>query len=148
MITVSQVLKDKGYSDVWSITPAASTYEALKLMSDKNVGALLVIEAGKPVGIISERDYARKVILKGKSALDTPVSEIMTEEVISVDPEQSMEACMALMTEKRVRHLPVLANDQLIGLISIGDVVKEIIADQKSFIQSLQDYIEGTGYGH
>jgi CBS domain-containing protein len=147
MITVQQVLKDKGYSDVWTVSPAASVYDALKLMSDKNVGALPVIEAGKLVGIISERDYARKVILKGKSSLNTPVSEIMTQEVISVQPKQSMEECMSLMTQKRVRHLPVLADDQLMGIISIGDVLKEIISDQKAFIQSLQDYIEGRGYG-
>jgi CBS domain-containing protein len=146
MITVQQVLKDKGYSDVWTVSPDASVYDALKLMSDKNVGALPVIEAGKLVGIISERDYARKVILKGKSSLNTPVSEIMTQEVISVQPEQSMEECMSLMTQKRVRHLPVLADDQLMGLISIGDVLKEIISDQKAFIESLQNYIEGTGY--
>jgi CBS domain-containing protein len=144
---VSQVLKDKGYSDVWSITPDAPVYEALKLMSEKNVGALLVIETGKPVGIISERDFARKAILKGKSSLDTPVSEIMTQKVISIHPEQSMEECMALMTDKHVRHLPVLVNDQVIGLISIGDVVKEIISYQKTLIQSFQNYIEGTGYG-
>jgi CBS domain-containing protein len=147
MITVRQVLKDKGYSDVWSITPDATVHEALKLMSDKNVGALPVVEAGKLVGIISERDYARKVILKEKSFLNTPVREIMTEEVTSVHPEQSMEECMLLMTERRVRHLPILVDDRLTGIISIGDVLKEIISDQKSFIQDLQDYIEGTGYG-
>ncbi|MCL4297281.1 MAG: CBS domain-containing protein [Anaerolineae bacterium] len=147
MITVQQVLKDKGYSDVWIVSPGASVNEALKLMSDKNVGALPVTEAGKLVGIISERDYARKVILKGKSSLSTPVSEIMTADVISVQPEQSMEECMTLMTQKRVRHLPVLVEDKLVGLISIGDVLKEIISDQKAFIESLQNYIEGTGYG-
>ncbi len=147
MITVNQVLKTKGYSDVWSITPDTPVYEALKMMSDKDVGALPVVKAGKLVGIISERDYARKVILKGKSSLNTPVSEIMTEEVISVDPEQSMEECMVLMTDKHVRHLPILVDDRLMGIISIGDVVKEIISDQKSFILSLQNYIAGTGYG-
>jgi CBS domain-containing protein len=147
MITVQQVLKDKGYSDVWTVSPDASVNDALRLMSDKNVGALPVIEAGKLIGIISERDYARKVILKGKSSLNTPVSEIMTAEVISVQPEQSMEECMTLMTQKRVRHLPVLVGDKLVGLISIGDVLKEIISDQKAFIESLQNYIEGTGYG-
>jgi CBS domain-containing protein len=147
MITVQQVLKDKGYSDVWTVSPDSSVNDALRLMSDKNVGALPVTEVGKLVGIISERDYARKVILKGKSSLNTPVSEIMTAEVISVQPEQSMEECMTLMTQKRVRHLPVLVEDKLVGLISIGDVLKEIISDQKAFIQSLQDYIEGRGYG-
>jgi CBS domain-containing protein len=129
------------------ITPNAPVYEALKLMSEKNVRALLVIEAGKPVGIISERDYAKKVILKEKSSWDMLVSEIMSQKVISVPPEQSMEGCMALMTDKHVRHLSVLVDDQVIGLISIGDVVKEIISDQKTIIQSFQNYIEGTGYG-
>jgi len=147
MITVMQVLKGKGYSDIYSITPDATVYEALRLMSDKNVGALPVLETGKLVGIISERDYARKVILKGKSSLNTPVREIMTEEVTSVHPEQSMEECMMLITERRVRHLPILVDGRLIGIISIGDVLKAIISDQKSFIRNLQDYIEGTGYG-
>jgi CBS domain-containing protein len=147
MITVKQVLKDKGYSDVWTVSPDTSVFEALKLMSTKNVGALPVMATGKLVGIVSERDYARKVVLKGKTSLNTPVKEIMTSEVISVHPERSMEDCMEIMTKQRVRHLPIVVNDDLVGIISIGDVLKEIISDQKELIRSLQNYIEGTGYG-
>lgn len=147
MITVKQVLQGKGYPETWTISPDATVFEALKLLSEKRVGALPVVEAGKLVGILSERDYARKVILKGKSSLNTPVREIMTEEVITVEPEQSMQACMELMTNMRVRHLPVLDNTKLLGIISIGDVLKEIITEQELFIRDLQNYIEGRGYG-
>lgn len=147
MITVKQVLQGKGYPETWTISPDATVFEALKLLSEKRVGALPVVEAGKLVGILSERDYARKVILKGKSSLNTPVREIMTEEVITVEPEQSMQACMELMTNMRVRHLPVLDNAKLLGIISIGDVLKEIITEQELFIRDLQNYIEGRGYG-
>ncbi len=147
MITVKQVLQGKGYPETWTISPDATVFEALKLLSEKRVGALPVVEAGKLVGILSERDYARKVILKGKSSLNTPVREIMTEEVITVEPEQSMQACMELMTNMRVRHLPVLDNGKLLGIISIGDVLKEIITEQELFIRDLQNYIEGRGYG-
>lgn len=146
MITVKQVLQAKGYHDVWSIAPDSTVYDALKMMSDKGVGALPVVEGEKLVGIMSERDYARKVILRGRSSLKTPVREIMTERVIVVHPDQTMRECMELMTNKRVRHLPVVSNDQLIGLISIGDVLKEIISEQELFIQDLQNYIEGRGY--
>jgi CBS domain-containing protein len=146
MITAKQVLKEKGH-DIWSTTPDSSVYDALKLMSEKNVGALLVMEGEELIGIISERDYARKVILRGRSSLQTPVKEIMTEKIVTIDPDQPMTECMKLMTDKRVRHLPVMEDEKLVGVISIGDVVKEIIADQKSFIQSLVNYIEGTGYG-
>ena len=146
MITVKQVLQDKGYPETWTITPEATVFDALKLLSEKRVGALPVIEGENLVGILSERDYARKVILQGKSSLNTPVREIMTEKVISVDPEESMQACMELMTNMRVRHLPVLADSKLIGIISIGDVLKEIITEQELFIRDLQNYIEGRGY--
>jgi CBS domain-containing protein len=123
-------------------------YDALKLMSDKNVGALPVLEGGRLIGVISERDYARKVILKDKSSLKTPVKEIMTEKVVTIRPEQTVSECMQLMTDKRVRHLPVLDDrGRLVGIISIGDVVKEIMAEQKVFIQDLMNYIEGRGYG-
>jgi CBS domain-containing protein len=118
-------------------------YEALDLMAEKNVGALLVLEEGELVGIISERDYARGVVLKGKTAKDTPVREIMTERVVYVRLEQTVEECMALMTDKRIRHLPVLAEGQLIGVISIGDVVKDVIAEQEFIIQQLESYITG-----
>jgi CBS domain-containing protein len=143
MKTVKHVLQAKGH-DVWSIPPDALVYDALKLMADKEVGALLVLEAGKLVGIISERDYARKVMLKGKSSLDTPVREIMTQKVIYVRPEQTIEDCMALMTEKRVRHLPVLVDDQVIGVVSIGDLVKAVIAEKDFMIKQLENYITGT----
>ena len=142
MITVRQLMRAKG-PDVWHIAPDACVYDALRLMADKGVGALVVLEGEELVGIISERDYARKVILKDKSSMDTPVSEIMTEEVISVDPEQSIQECMSLITDKRVRHLPVLEDDRLVGIVSIGDVVKAIISQQEFMIEQLERYIEG-----
>ena len=147
MVTVKQLLKDKKYDEVWSIGPSASVYDALKIMSERNVGALPVVEDEHLIGVISERDYARKVVLKGKSSLDTPVSEIMTARVLFVRPTQKMVECMRLMTEKRVRHLPVLDDDRLIGIISIGDVLKEIISEQETYIQDLENYIDGRGYG-
>jgi len=143
MRTVRDLLRGKGY-DVWSIGPEASVYEALKLMAEKNIGAVLVMDAGNLVGIMSERDYARKVILKGKSSKDTPVREIMTEKVLCVRPDQTTEECMALMTNKRVRHLPVIEGDRVIGVISIGDVVKAIISDQEFMIEQLANYITGS----
>jgi CBS domain-containing protein len=142
MKTVRQLLQAKGY-DIWSVAPDDSVYDALKLMADKNVGAVLVTEAGNLVGILSERDYARKVILKGRTSKDTPVREIMTEKVVYVRPDQTTEECMALMTDKRVRHLPVVENDQLIGIISIGDVVKAIMSHQEFMIEQLENYITG-----
>ena len=142
MKTVMQLLQTKG-QDIWSITPDALVIDALKLMAENRVGALLVLEAGQVVGIISERDYARKVSLLGKSSKTTPIREIMTEKVVYVRPEQSIEDCMALMTDKRIRHLPVLADDQLIGVISIGDVVKAVISEQEFIIAQLENYITG-----
>jgi CBS domain-containing protein len=142
MKTVRQLLQAKGY-DIWSTTPDASVYDALTLMADKRVGALLVLRGEKLVGIMSERDYARKVILKGKRSINTPVREIMTSKVFYVRPEQTVEDCMALMTEERVRHLPVLEDDQLIGVVSIGDVVKAIISEQEFLIEQLERYIVG-----
>jgi CBS domain-containing protein len=142
MKTVKDILRSKGY-DVWSIVPDATVYEALKFMGDKNVGALVVLDGETVVGIISERDYARKVILHGRSSKELPVREIMTTTVYYVRPEQNIQECMALMTDKRVRHLPAIENDRLIGLISIGDVVKAIIAEHESTIKHLEDYITG-----
>ena len=142
MITVRQLLRGKGY-DVWHIAPDASVYDALKLMAIKEIGSLLVLEGEELVGIISERDYARKVVLKEKTSMDTPVKEIMTQEVISLRPEQTIQERMALMTDKRIRHLPVLENDRLVGIISIGDVVKAIISQQEFMIEQLEKYIEG-----
>ena len=137
---VSQILKSKG-DKVWSIAPQETVYKALQLMSEKDLGALLVIDKGKVVGLFSERDYARKVILKGKSSKNTNVSELMTKEVLFVDPGTSVEDCMSLMTEKRIRHLPVMEKKQLVGLVTQGDVVKQLIADQKFENEQLERYI-------
>jgi len=136
MKTVGELLQAKGHA-LWSITPDATVYEALELMAEKDVGALMVIDAGKLVGIMSERDYARKVILKGRFSKETPVREIMTEKVVYVGPNDTIEQCMALMAEMRLRHLPVFEGDRLIGVISIGDVGKAIIAEQKHEIEEL-----------
>ncbi len=146
MRTVRDILKVKGH-DVWCIEANATVYDALVKMAEKNVGALVVLEQGKLAGIFSERDYARKVILKGRSSLNTPVKDIMTSEVYCVHPDQTLDECMVLMTDKRIRHLPVLENDQLVGIVSIGDVVKEIITEQGITIQQLENYIVGGGYG-
>jgi len=143
MITISHLLQDKGQA-VWSVSPDTTVFDALKLMAEKNVGALLVLDKDKLVGIFSERDYARKVILKGKSSKETPVKEIMSEEVLYVRPNQSIEECMALMTNKRIRHLPVMEGNQLLGIISIGDVVKAVISEQEFVIHQLENYITGT----
>ncbi|MEP7107891.1 MAG: CBS domain-containing protein [Ferruginibacter sp.] len=137
---VSDILQAKG-SNVYSITSGLTVYEALKSMGEKNVGALLVIEDDKLLGIISERDYARKIILKGKTSHDTLVKEIMTEKVISVGPDDNIEKCMELMSEKKVRHLPVIKDEKVTGIISITDVVTAIIASQKETISLLHDYI-------
>jgi CBS domain-containing protein len=140
--TVGDILRIKG-NDVWSTTPDATVYEALQTMAEKNVGALVVLDANTVVGIMSERDYARKVILHGRSSREIRVREIMTSEVYYVRPDQDIQDCMAQMTEKRVRHLPALENDQLLGIISIGDVVKALIAEHESTIKHLEDYITG-----
>jgi CBS domain-containing protein len=142
MITVKQMLEEKGH-EVWTISPEATVYEALKIMADKDIGALIVVKNGQVAGIISERDYARKVMLKGKSSLETPVKDIMSTEIYYVGPEATAEECMALMTEKRIRHLPVMEDGKLTGVISIGDVVKSIISTQKVTIEHLQNYIMG-----
>ncbi len=143
MESVNQVLQTKGH-EIWSVTPEILVFDALKLMADKNVGALLVLEGDKLVGIFSERDYARKVILRGKASTDTPVREIMSLQVFYVRPEQTIEECMALMTDRRIRHLPVLENDNVVGVISIGDVVKAIISEQEFTIKQLENYITGV----
>lgn len=142
MKTVQQILEAKG-SDVWSIAPDASVLEAIKLMAEKEVGALLVMTGEKPVGIVSERDYARKVILKGRSSQKTSIQDIMTTHVVYVSPDQSIEECMALMTEKHIRHLPVMDGERLCGMLSIGDLVKAVIAEQKLVIKELERYISG-----
>ncbi len=140
MKTAMQLLQAKG-REIHSISPDARVFDALKLMAEKNVGALVVTEGGRLAGIISERDYARKVILLSKSSHDIAVREIMTGKVIAVRPAQTVEECMALMTGKRIRHLPVVDGDRLIGLLSIGDLVKEVIAEQEQTIRQLESYI-------
>jgi CBS domain-containing protein len=140
MKTIKEILQSKPLS-VLSISPEASVLDALRLMAEKEVGALVVLENERLAGIFSERDYARKVILHGKSSKDTSVREIMTAKVVYVRPEQSVEECMALMTDKRIRHLPVLQENRVIGVISIGDVVKEVISEQRFVIEQLEQYI-------
>ena len=143
MQTAAQVLKSKPDQTVHTIQPAASVYEAVKLMAEKNVGALLVVEHGKVVGIVSERDYARKVVLLARSSKDTPLRDIMSSPVMYVHPEQTVDQCMALMTENRLRHLPVMDDGRLIGLVSIGDLVKATISEQRFIIEQLEHYISG-----
>lgn len=143
MTIVAQVLQEKG-NTVWSVPPSATVYQALELMADKGIGAVLVLDGEKIAGILSERDYARKVDLKGKTSRETRVSEIMTPAVYYVQPHQTIEECMALMTAKRIRHLPVVDQGKLVGIISIGDVVKAMIADKEFMIQTLEKYITGT----
>jgi CBS domain-containing protein len=143
MGTVGDILRAKG-SDVWSIGSDATVYDALKLMADKNIGAVLVKDGDRVAGILSERDYARKVSLAGRSDREATVREIMTERVICVRLGQNAQACMALMTDKRVRHLPVVEDDQVIGIVSIGDVVKSVLSEQEFIIEQLEQYITGT----
>ena len=140
MTLVSQILQAKG-SHTWTVSPNTTVFDALILMAEKDIGALLVVANDNVVGIFSERDYARKIILHGKSSKDTEVQEIMTPEVLCISPSQSVNKCMALMTDKRIRHIPVLDNGRLVGVISIGDVVKAIIAEQQILIDHLEDYI-------
>jgi CBS domain-containing protein len=144
-ITVGQVMRKKGYG-YHGIGPEGTAYDALEIMAEKNVGALLVVETGRLIGVFSERDYARKVILKGKASKSTLVKEVMTGSPISIDPSMTMRDCMVVMTLNRVRHLPVLDNDVILGVLSIGDVVNAIIAEQGSTIEELEEYIAGTGY--
>ena len=137
---LKQLIDAKG-GQVWSIRPDAKVFEALQLMAQKDVGALLVMDGSRLTGIKSERDYARKVILQGKSSQDMAVRDIMTADVVRVDPSRTVEECMGLMTMRRVRHLPVCEGDKLIGLVSIGDLVKEVIAEQEQTIKQLESYI-------
>jgi CBS domain-containing protein len=140
--SVGAILAHKG-SAVWSIAPNSMVFDAIQLMADKNVGALPVVEKGELVGIISERDYTRKVILKGKSSKDTPVRDIMTQEPVTVHPGDSVGECMHVMTEKRVRNLPVMEGAKMVGLLSIGDLVRRIISAQTATIDNLEKYITG-----
>ncbi len=142
MRTVQQLLDEKGH-DIRSIHPDDSVFDAIQKLATANIGSLIVVEDDRPVGIFTERDYARNVILKGKSSPTTKVRDIMTTRVIFVQPEQTVEHCMAIMTDKHIRHLPVLRDEKLIGMISIGDLVKSIIADQKHTIEQLEQFIHG-----
>lgn len=141
--TISDILSLKG-SNAWSISPEATVFEALQMMADKNVGALLVTENDKLVGIVSERDYTRKIVIKGKSSKTTAVKEILSSQVISVTPSHTVEDCMRLMTDHHFRHLPVLDGDRIAGIVSIGDLVNWIISAQTSTISQLQTYITGV----
>ena len=143
MKSVAHILKSKTDQTVYTIAPTASVFEAVKLMAEKNIGALVVMQDEKIVGIITERDYARKIVLMARSSKDTPVRDIMTSSAMYVGPVQRSEECMALMTENRVRHLLVVDGGKLAGLISIGDLVKDIISEQKFMIQQLEHYITG-----
>lgn len=140
--TVRDVLDEKG-REIWSVGPDATVYQALVLMAERAIGALMVLEGGRPVGLLSERDYARKVILAGRASRDTPVRDVMTTRVVAVAPERTVEECMALMTDKRVRHLPVMEGERLLGVVSIGDLVKALIAEQRFIIEQLESYISG-----
>jgi CBS domain-containing protein len=143
-MTVRDILKKKG-SVVWSVAPDTTVFDTLNLLADKDIGAVVVVDGGRPVGIFTERDYARQVILKGKASKDTPVREVMTTRVVFVLPERGIEECMAIMTDKRVRHLPVLEEGKLVGLISIGDAVKAVISEKELMIAQLESYITGGG---
>jgi CBS domain-containing protein len=140
MTTVERLLQHKGHT-VWSIPPDASVFEAVQLMADKRVGALMVVDRNELIGVISERDYAREIVLKDRVSRDTPVSAIMTQRVLYVRPQQTLEECMALMTEKHLRHLPVLDNGRLIGVVSMRDVVKDLIAEKEFLIEQMENYI-------
>ena len=142
MKLISELLGDKG-REIWSVGPHATVYETIELMAERGVGALVVVENEKMVGIVSERDYARKVILQGRSSRDTPVVDIMTSDIIHTSPDSSVDECMALMTDNKIRHLPVMQDGELVGVISIGDLVKATISEQKSTIEQLERYISG-----
>ncbi len=141
--SISEILNHKG-TTVWSIPPDATVFEAVQMMADKNVGALLVTEKDRLVGIISERDYTRKVVIKGKSSRTTPVREILSSQVVHVTPNHTVEDCMRLMTDRHFRHLPVLDGDKIVGIVSIGDLVNWIISAQHTTISQLQTYITGV----
>ena len=140
MTTVQRLLQHKGHT-VWSIPPDASVFEAVQLMADKRVGALMVVDKNELIGVISERDYAREIVLKDRASRSTPVSAIMTQRVLYVRPQQTLEECMALMTEKHLRHLPVLDNGRLVGVVSMRDVVKDLIAEKEFLIEQMENYI-------
>jgi len=143
MTTIAQLLNTKG-NQIWSVKPEATIFEALEIMSEKEIGALLVMEGEKLMGIFSERDYARNVILKGKSSKNTLVGELMTKKVFYIDSQKTINDCMAMMTAKRIRHVPVIDDNQVMGIVTIGDVVKQIISEQEVTIHHLENYITGS----
>ena len=143
MTTIAQLLNAKG-KQIWLVEPKATIFEALEIMSEKGIGALLVMMDEKLTGIFSERDYARKVILKGKSSKETPVGELMTKKVFYIDPQKTTNDCMAMMTAKRIRHVPVIEDNQVMGIVTIGDVVNQIISEQEVTINHLENYITGS----
>jgi CBS domain-containing protein len=140
---IGAVLKNKS-GDIWYISPAASVYDAIEMMAEKQVGALHVMENGQLLGIISERDYARKVLLKGRSSKDTPVADIMTPNPITITPQHTVAECMRIVTEKRFRHLPVIESGKIVGIVSIGDLVNWVITEQQQTIRHLEAYISGV----
>jgi CBS domain-containing protein len=142
MATVRDLLKQKSFTEILSVAPTATVLQAMRLMAERNIGAVLVMQQGKVVGILSERDIVRKVELRGQSCSAALVSAVMTEKVLYVEPSQSLEECMALMTEKRIRHLPVLEAEKILGVVSIGDVLHEVIHEQKFMISQLEHYIQ------
>lgn len=144
---IRDLLIAKG-SDIWSVNPNSTMLETLKLLADKDIGAVLVMDDDKLVGIISERDFARSIAKNGKCLVHAEVKDFMTTEVITISPGQTVQECMKLMTKEHIRHLPVVENGLVIGMISIGDVVKTLLTDQENKISNLQDFIEGRGYGH
>jgi CBS domain-containing protein len=143
MNSIGQLLESKG-KDIWTIAPNATVFEGLRIMAKRNIGALLVIDKDNLVGIFSERDYARKVILEGKSSKDTAVGELMTKDVYYIDPKNTLQESMAVMTARHIRHMPVLDKDRLVGMVTLGDVVKQIIAEQEFTIRELEKYISGS----
>ena len=143
MTTIAQLLNSKG-NQIWSVEPKATIFEALEIMSEKEIGALLVMEDGKLTGIFSERDYARKVILKGKSSKETLVGELMNKKVFYIESQKTINDCMVMMTAKRIRHVPVIEDNQMVGIVTIGDVVNQIISEQEVTINHLENYITGS----
>ena len=142
MKAIKEILSTKGH-EIWSVEPDNTVFDAVRLMAEKRVGALLVMDGERLVGIVTERDYARKTVLENRSSRDSPVKEIMTKRVLCVTPERTLDECMALMTDKRARHLPVVENKRVVGMISIGDLVKAMISEQQILIEQLQHYISG-----
>ena len=148
MLTVKQLLQLKKDESTYSVSPQASVFDALKLMAEKNLGAVMVVdENNQMIGIFTERDYARKIVLKGKTSLETPINEIMTSEMVTISPDQTLEECMNLMTKWHIRHLPILEKGRLIGMVSMRDVVEVLLSMKEGTIASLENYILGEGYG-